>query len=495
LAPSIKRFQVVTTTSVGNFPFSGISQEQLNARFDAMTALWTKAITAMVPKDKWGVRITKVGGQDVRRARHLSAASKRLLQNDIIDVEVEFKSVNICESDDGCSDSDVDESLQEGLTVLSAVTESVRSGALIQTIKEEAAVVGLSDVVLQLSIDDVELQDPQTEIVDPTPFPTIDITSSPSASPVRSSPPPHRCDDSPFKIKVQYNNKTKFKTCEWVSRHPNWKCQLDGVSTHCPGTCGSCGTCSDSTSRFLVTALTDGMNDDRNTKSCEWVARKNTEYRCSIPGISETCRSTCGNCCSDSPNEFSFLFKGKQLTKTCEWVAKFNTEERCGVSEASYNCPRTCGICCTDSSEVISFLTLDGNPLEKTCEWVGRFNTEGRCGVSEVALNCPRTCNSCCSDVPYEFSFVFNGNQVKKSCEWVARFNTEERCLVPEVSLKCLRTCGNCCIDSTDKFSFQYKDKIMNKSCVWAARRNTETRCREIPEVLSNCKRTCNACS
>lgn len=495
LSPSVKRFQVITTTCVCNYPFLGISQEQLNARFDAMIALWTKAITAKVPKDKWGVRITRVGNRDVRRGRLLAAPpANRLLQNDVIDVEVEFTNTNICENDDGCGESDVNESYQEGLAVLNTVVESVESGALLQTIKEEATAAGLSDLVSQLSIEEVVTQDPQTEIIDPTPFPTVDITSSPSASPSRSGPPPHRCDDSPLKVKVRYNNKTKFKPCEWVSRHPNWKCQLDGVSTHCPHTCGTCGTCSDSTSRFRVVFSTDGTNKD--TKSCEWVARKNTENRCAIPGIAETCRSTCGNCCSDSLHEFSFIFNDNQVTKTCEWAARFNTEERCGVMEVSYNCPRTCGTCCTDSSDLLSF-TFNDNVLEKTCEWVARFNTEERCEASQVVnFNCPRTCNSCCNDVPYDFSFVFNGKQVTKSCEWAARFNTEERCQVPKVASKCPRTCSNCsCIDSMDKFSFQYKGETKNKTCDWAARRNTKTRCREIPEVLSNCKRTCGVCS
>jgi hypothetical protein len=407
-------------------------------------------------------------------------------------VEVEFTNVNICENEDGCTESDVNESYQEGLNVINTVVESVQSGALVQTIKEEAAAAGLSDVVLDLSLDDVVTQDPQTEVVDPTPFPTMDITSSPSVSPTRSGPPPHRCDDSPFKFQVKFNDKTKSKSCAWVAKHPNWKCQLDGVSTYCPSTCGSCGTCSDATKRFIVT-LKNGTNASR---SCAWVANKNTEARCAIPGFAETCRATFGYCYSDSPNEFAFSFNGKQLTKTCVWVARKNTEERCDITEVAYNCPETCGTCCTDSSERISF-NFNGNPVEeKTCEWVDRSNTEDRCAVlPQVALNCSRTCNSCCNDVPYEFFFVFNGNEVTKSCDWVARLNTEERCQVPKVSSKCRKTCGTCCIDSMERFSFQYKGKRKEKTCEWVAKQDTNNRCRQIPEASSNCRRTCGTCS
>eukprot|EP00557_Chaetoceros_sp_GSL56_P014931 CAMPEP_0176486396 /NCGR_PEP_ID=MMETSP0200_2-20121128/5545_1 /TAXON_ID=947934 /ORGANISM="Chaetoceros sp., Strain GSL56" /LENGTH=1213 /DNA_ID=CAMNT_0017883093 /DNA_START=414 /DNA_END=4052 /DNA_ORIENTATION=- len=318
LSPSIKRFQVVTTTAIATYPFAGISQEQLSARFQAMIALWTKAITAKVPKDKWGVRITRVGDRDVRRTRLLSApdaANARFLQSDVIDVEVEFTNVNICESDGGCTESDVNESYQEGLDVLSAVVESVESGALVQTIKEEAAAVGLSDVVAEISVDEVVTQVPRTEVVDPTPFPTIDITAPPSSSPTRSGPLPHRCDDSPLRFIARYNDKVKYKDCEWVARHPNWKCQLDGVASHCPSTCNACGTCSDSTARFLL----DSSDPTESNKACEWAARRDTQARCALPGIAQTCRATCDNCCSDSPNEFTFIFNDKQVTKSCEW--------------------------------------------------------------------------------------------------------------------------------------------------------------------------------
>lgn len=492
LSPSVKRFQVVTTTCLCTYPFLGISQEQLSARFDAMIALWTKAITAKVPKDQWGVRIVRVGNRDVR-ARRLSlqgTISNRDLQSTVIDVEVEFTNINICESTDGCTESDVSESYQEGLNVIATVVESVESGALVETIREEANSLGLADLVSEISINQVLTDEPQTEIVDPTPFPSTDVTSAPSVSPPSpNGPSPQRCDDSPFKFKVKFNGKKKSKTCEWVARHPSWKCQLEGVSSHCPQSCGTCGICSDSMVQFIV----DSNNATAADKSCEWVARKNTEMRCSIPGIAETCRSTCDNCCSDSAVTFSLTFNGNELVKTCEWVARMNTEERCAVPEASYNCPKTCGTCCTDSSHPLSF-TYNGNEIEKTCEWAARLNTEERCSVPEISLNCPRTCETCCNDVPYEFSFIFNGKQLTRNCEWVARVNTVERCTVPKVASNCAKTCGSCCIDSLESFSFMYKGSLKNKSCEWAGRRYTSNRC-GVAEVALNCPKTCGTCS
>jgi len=350
--------------------------------------IWTKAISSKISDDNWIVRIIRVGGRFVRKVRHLS--EQRFLQNDIIEVEVEFTSVKICTNDDGCSETDVDQSYQEGQTVISNVVESVERGTFVQTIQEEAAVAGLTDVFSTVVIDEVMTEEPQTEVIDPTPFPSTDITSPPSASPNKDTSQ-YRCDDSPFRFKVRYGGETKFKSCVWVARHPNWKCQLEGVSTQCPSTCKTCRLCSDSTLRFI---LNDNSDSSISTKSCDWVERQSTEFRCAIPGIAETCRSTCESCCMDSSDTFAFVFNGKQLTKPCEWAARFNTDERCEVPEVSFNCPKTCGLCCIDSTDTFAF-TFNGKQVTKPCEWVARFNTEERCKVPEVSDNCPQTCGTC----------------------------------------------------------------------------------------------------
>jgi hypothetical protein len=367
----------------------GILQEELNAQFDAIVDILTKAISAKVSDESWKVQIIRVAGRNVRKLRLL--LEERFLQNDIIDVEVELTKVNICLSDDGCTDDDVNQSREEGLNALSNVVESVASGTLVQQIQEEAAAAGLSDALSTISIDEVVTEEPQTEVVDPTPFPSKDVTSPPSASP-SSTLVNYWCDDSPFRFKVRYSGQTKFKSCTWVARHPGWKCQLEGVSAHCPSTCETCKACSDSTSRFILLYDDDGIS--KSLKSCDWVARKDTEARCAIPGISQTCRSTCRTCCMDSMDDFTFTFNGNQLTKPCEWVARINTKERCQVSVVSFHCPQTCGTCCIDSMDELTF-TFNGNELTKPCGWVARNNTEERCQVPQVSLNCPKTCGTC----------------------------------------------------------------------------------------------------
>jgi hypothetical protein len=38
-------------------------------------------------------------------------------------------------------------------------------------------------------------------------------------------------------------------------------------------------------------------NGKRIARNCVWVANKQTETRCSVNGVSETCRGTCGDAC------------------------------------------------------------------------------------------------------------------------------------------------------------------------------------------------------
>jgi hypothetical protein len=438
LSPTMKRYQVVTTKCSCTYPFKGITQQQLDSQFDAIIDIWTKAISANISDENWKVRISKVAGRTVRKVRLLSV--KRFLQDDIIDVEVELSKVTVCLSDDGCTNDDVIQSQQEGSNVLTNVVESVESGTLVQKIQEEATASGLSDTFSSLSVDEVLTEEPQTEIIDPTPFPSTDVSLSPSASPTTTY---HNywCDDSPFRFKVQVRGETKTKSCVWVARHPDWKCKLEGVSSHCRSTCEVCRWCSDSTVRFDIGDYPGITNS--TMKTCAWVARKATDSRCAIPGVASTCRSTCGTCCMDSSDAFTFTYNDNVVTKPCDWAARFNTNERCQVPEVSFHCPMTCGICCMDSSDAFTF-TYNDNEVTKPCEWAARFNTNERCQVPEVSLNCPMTCGICCMDSPVAFTFTLDGKELTKPCEWAARFNTEERCQAPEVSLNCPMTCGTC---------------------------------------------------
>lgn len=93
-------------------------------------------------------------------------------------------------------------------------------------------------------------------------------------------PAEESCSDSLFKFKIINNNGRRInRKCNWVAKNPT-RCNLDGVDTHCPNTCNSCGTCIDAESRFKF-----DRNGRRITRDCKWVAKKATAARCQIPGV------------------------------------------------------------------------------------------------------------------------------------------------------------------------------------------------------------------
>lgn len=123
---------------------------------------------------------------------------------------------------------------------------------------------------------------------------TAPITSAPTA-PTTPSPSPRpsilneeTCSDS----ELAFVKNGKERSCSWVARKPQKRCNKKGVSTHCKLTChdilGSCNTCQDSSLRFL---LSNGRS-----KTCNWVKRKRTEARCGRDGVDTTCQVTCGFC-------------------------------------------------------------------------------------------------------------------------------------------------------------------------------------------------------
>ena len=107
-------------------------------------------------------------------------------------------------------------------------------------------------------------------------------------------------------------------------------------------------------------------------RTCVWVGRKK-QKRCNIPEATLNCPFTCNNCDSSSPtlipspspsynptpipsqqpsrsecvDERKFLvesgfFAGKE--RTCVWVGQ-KKQKRCNIPEATLNCPLTCGEC------------------------------------------------------------------------------------------------------------------------------------------------------
>ncbi len=124
----------------------------------------------------------------------------------------------------------------------------------------------------------------------PTKSPTpAKVTSNPTKAPTPSSP--HGgCADSTLKMFIRGGAK---KSCSWVAtNNTQLRCEIPGVASHCPVTCGTCILCTDSAKRFqLKTASKD-------IKSCSWVRNAKTKFRCTMEGVASACRETCGTCTS-----------------------------------------------------------------------------------------------------------------------------------------------------------------------------------------------------
>lgn len=217
------------------------------------------------------------------------------------------------------------------------------------------------------------------------------IQSQPTVlAPIVSTPVD--CVNSWLKFRTKDPNGKIFedRNCRWVDKNKT-RCNYDNVGTHCPLTCGTCQTCTDSKADFY-------FEDEYNT--CKIAS----EELCRTKLISNTCRSTCSTCVvksSYSPSAASpstinncvnswHKFKTKDLTgmvlenKNCHWVSKRKT--RCNYDNVRTHCPDTCGTCetCTDSK--VEFLF---NQTYNTCE----IASETLC--HKLSTTCRATCGTC----------------------------------------------------------------------------------------------------
>lgn len=116
--------------------------------------------------------------------------------------------------------------------------------------------------------------------------PTSATTEEPTASPTFNT-----CADSPFRFRLRKNGRNISRSCEWVANKDTMnRCALGGVSSMCPSTCDAC-ECADGESRFRFL-----WNGRMITRDCGWVGNKQTIQRCQVAGMTETCRSTCNSC-------------------------------------------------------------------------------------------------------------------------------------------------------------------------------------------------------
>lgn len=112
------------------------------------------------------------------------------------------------------------------------------------------------------------------------------VTNTPTLSVSPSISPTNDCNDSSLTFKAFRGE----YTCNYLIGRPR-ACGRRGVTETCPKTCGSCRTCTDSPLRFFL--CEEGQECQMRT--CNFVSRNPVE-RCAIPGISDTCRQTCGKC-------------------------------------------------------------------------------------------------------------------------------------------------------------------------------------------------------
>ena len=136
-------------------------------------------------------------------------------------------------------------------------------------------------------------------------FSQIDLyTTGPSAptptAPTPTAPSPSTggggdsCVDSPLRFQLtKKDGKKVSRDCIWVANKATIsRCKLTGVSFQCPSTCNTCDVCQDSSLRFKF----DFKDRGKIARDCTWVANKNTNGRCKVDGMENTCRETCSNC-------------------------------------------------------------------------------------------------------------------------------------------------------------------------------------------------------
>ena len=175
----------------------------------------------------------------------------------------------------------------------------------------------------------------------PTSFPTRALTSSPTPSPTSSpSSTPSRA-----KSRAPTPKPTGFPTpAPAPVSTPTTPITPSPTSspTSSPTAPTPTPSCKDSTLRLKIP-----WNGGRVTRSCTWVAKKQTLVRCAVDGVAQACRETCGTCsiCEDSTLRLRIPWNGKNVARYCTWVANKQTLIRCAVDGVADACPQTCGVC------------------------------------------------------------------------------------------------------------------------------------------------------
>lgn len=108
-------------------------------------------------------------------------------------------------------------------------------------------------------------------------------TKAPSTTPT--------CSDSPLNFILKESSSPK--DCTWVAQKPGRRCAQPGVGLICPSTCNKCSKVCMKESRLKFEFV--NFDGERKKKTCAFVAKK-SNLRCQYSGIKETCRVTCNSC-------------------------------------------------------------------------------------------------------------------------------------------------------------------------------------------------------
>lgn len=136
---------------------------------------------------------------------------------------------------------------------------------------------------------------------------------------------------------------------------------------------------------------TDTKNDKPNTKNDKNNTNNDKKKDDNKDGKSPTLPT-----CVDSTMRFRFDYKGKVIGRGCAWVSRKDTDERCAVEGIMETCPLTCGTCSSPADSPLRLkFDLDGVPVTRSCEFPARYNTELRCTTIPGMIDtCSVTCGS-----------------------------------------------------------------------------------------------------
>ena len=127
----------------------------------------------------------------------------------------------------------------------------------------------------------------------PSSHPSVSPSSIPSGCPMAqpsSAPSPQSCDEPDLGfLMVKMNGSRIWRRCKWLRKNIN-RCKIRGNWRTCPNTCGKCNKCKDSPYRFKI-----NVKGKTKEKTCNWVMKKK-EKRCNIDQFAKSCRKLCGQC-------------------------------------------------------------------------------------------------------------------------------------------------------------------------------------------------------